>query len=92
MPSSSTRQRIDYTPGDAALEAIDVARTLLVGHGQQDVLDRLVILGLWALKRSPPPALLGNDRHRWTLPAELGLPSMSAQTLPVNPGKCTDLS
>lgn len=67
--------RIDWIPGPAARQAIDVAGAMLTGHNRQDVIDRLVILGLWVLKHNAPPQLHGNDRHRWRLPPDLRLPA-----------------
>jgi hypothetical protein len=69
------RLRVEWVPGPAALEALDIAERQLgpAGLRTQEVIDRLVILGLWALKNPPkrPPDLWGKDRAQWTLPADL---------------------
>jgi hypothetical protein len=73
MPNTS-RIRIDYQPGDAAQQALETAKRLpaLRGKRQQELIDQLVILGLWALRASAMlPALPGQDRDRWRLPAGL---------------------
>ena len=73
MPSNATRQRIDWAPGAAALEALEVAEGLMPHLGRQALLDRLVITGLYALRQPPwrPPDLVGTDRDSWELPADL---------------------
>lgn len=62
-----TRPRIDYMPGQAALLAIDEAKRLRPWFGNQDLIDFLVIRGLWTIKHEAP-ALPGRDRDRWRLP------------------------
>ena len=76
MPSSSTRPRIDWQPGDAALEALSVAESLFPHLRRQEVIDRLVITGLCALRHPPwaPPPLFGKSRDSWRLPASLSNP------------------
>lgn len=69
MPKSD-RTRIDYMPGNAALEALGLAGEMFPNMRPQAVLDKLVITGLCAL-RWKPPALYGDDRDRWKLPDEL---------------------
>jgi hypothetical protein len=50
MPSSATRFRINWCPGDAALEAVQIAERMYPHLRRQEVIDRLVLTGLWALK------------------------------------------
>jgi len=73
MPSSATRLRIDWCPGDAALEAVQIAERMYPHLRRQEIIDRLVITGLWALKQPPaiPPRFDGRNRDRWRLPANL---------------------
>ena len=73
MPSNCTRQRIEWVPGAAALEALEAGADLFPGLGRQAVIDRLVIVGVaaylaehWRL-----PDLPGKSRHRWRLPANV---------------------
>ncbi len=66
MPKNS-RARIDYMPGNAALEALGIAEALLPNLRTQALIDRLVITGVCALHWSPP-ALWGDDRDTWKLP------------------------
>jgi len=62
------RRRIDYAPGNAALHAFDEARQVEPDLNLQALLDKLVILGAWALRvESHPPPLHGRNRHRWRL-------------------------
>lgn len=65
--AKTPRVRIDWMPGPAALEALEKARQLRPGMRQQDLIDYLVLHGLWVLRWAPPP-LLGRDRDRWVLP------------------------
>lgn len=67
------RQRVDWMPGDAALQALDAAQLLRPELRRQELIDALVIAGLWALQLRPPP-LHGNDRDRWKLPEVLRRP------------------
>jgi hypothetical protein len=69
MPKSD-RTRIDYMPGNAALEALGLAGEMFPDARPQALLDKLVITGLCAL-RWKAPTLYGDDRDRWTLPGEL---------------------
>ena len=68
-----TRTRVEWQPGDAALEALEISRRLFPHLSRQSLIDRLVITGLAALKHTPwrPPELWGKHRDRWKLPAEL---------------------
>lgn len=61
------RTRIDYMPGSAALEALELAAAMFPNARPQALLDRLVITGLCALHWQAP-ALWGVDRDRWQLP------------------------
>lgn len=73
MPKTD-RTRIDYMPGNAALEALQVAAAMFPHSRPQALIDRLVITGLSALKHQhwqPPRYLFGRDRDAWKLPAEL---------------------
>jgi hypothetical protein len=72
MPDS-TRKRIEWYPGDAALEALQVATEKYPRLRQQALLDFIFLAGLSALTHQhwQPPALHGADRHRWRLPAAL---------------------
>ncbi len=69
----ANRTRIDYMPGPAALEALQAAQALHPADNAQALIDRLVIVGLAALRHPPwkPPALYGRDRSRWKLPEGL---------------------
>lgn len=59
--------RVDYTPGPAAREALDIAQRAYPDSNTQALLDRLVITGLVALQWTPP-ALYGRRREHWQLP------------------------
>ena len=74
MPkSASARVRIDWMPGAAALEALDVAAVMFPDARPQALIDRLVICGLSALahRHWRPPPLYGKNRDAWRLPDEL---------------------
>lgn len=73
MPSNCTRQRVDWVPGSAALEALEAAADLFPGLGRQAIIDRLVIVGVAAYLSDHwrIPDLPGSSRHRWRLPANL---------------------
>ena len=77
MPSNAIRPRIDWCPGEAASEAVEIARELFPHLRKQEVIDRLVITGLYALKQPPwaPPQFVGSDRDKWALPDDLRRPS-----------------
>jgi hypothetical protein len=72
---NTTRQRFDYQPGPAALEAMKIAaqHPRCRDLGQQETLDFLILHGLWALKlqQLAPPPLVGAKRDRWRLPVSL---------------------
>ena len=75
MATNVTRRRIEWHPGAAALEALEVGERVFPHLHRQEVIDKLVILGLW-LAQQPvprPPALDGRDRDSWKLPASLRL-------------------
>ena len=82
MPSNCTRQRIEWVPGAAALEALEAGADLFPGLGRQAVIDRLVIVGVSAYLSDHwrMPELPGRSRHRWRLPANVAAK--------VKPGKC----
>jgi hypothetical protein len=73
MPSNCTRQRIEWVPGSAALDALEAGADLFPGLGRQAVIDRLVIVGASAYLAEPwrIPELPGKSRHKWRLPANL---------------------
>ena len=76
MPKQG-RTRIDYMPGNAALDALALAGEMFPDMRPQALLDRLVITAVSALahdrvhKRWEPPRLWGRDRDTWKLPEEL---------------------
>lgn len=72
--SKADRTRVDYMPGPAALEALQVAGDMFPDANAQALIDRLVITGLSALVHGhwEPPRLYGRDRARWKLPDGLG--------------------
>jgi hypothetical protein len=67
------RTRIDYMPGDAACEAIELAAAKFPSLRTQALIDKLIITGVSALLHSrwKPLGFSGKDRDRWRLPAEL---------------------
>ena len=69
----ASRVRIDYTPGNAALDVLPAARDLYPRSNTQALIDRLVIVGFAALVQGQwkPPTLYGRDRDHWRLPDEL---------------------
>ena len=72
MPKSE-RTRIDYAPGDAALEALALAAAMFPALRPQALLDKLVISATSALahKHWRPPPLYGPNRDKWRLPDDL---------------------
>ena len=72
MPKSE-RTRIDYMPGAAALDALEIAARMFPNTRPQALIDRLVITGLSALAHKcwEPPRLWGKDRDAWKLPEGL---------------------
>lgn len=73
MPSNCTKQRIDWVPGPAALQALSIADGLFPEMGRQAIVDRLVIVGLsaYVFDHWRAPDLPGRSRNRWRLPANL---------------------
>ena len=73
MPKKD-RARIDYMPGNAALDALGQAGAMFPNTRPQALLDKLVITAVSALAHEHwrPPALWGRDRDAWKLPEELG--------------------
>lgn len=65
------RTRIDYMPGNAAFEALELAGAMFPNLRPQELIDKLVITGFCALHWKAP-ALYGTDRDRWKLPDNLG--------------------
>jgi len=61
------RARIDYMPGNAALDAIEGAADIFPSLRTQALIDKLVITGYCALQWKAP-TLWGDDRDRWQLP------------------------
>ena len=78
MPKKD-RARIDYMPGQAACDALDIAADLFPDMRPQALIDKLVITGLCAL-RWKAPFLYGSDRDHWKLPDELRPGKLSANT------------
>ena len=71
--SKKDRDRIDYMPGGAALDALGLASAMFPNLRTQALLDKLVITAVSALTHEHwrAPALWGRDRDAWTLPADL---------------------
>ena len=76
MPKTE-RTRIDYMPGDAALDALNLAADMFPKLRTQALIDRLVIVAVSAMHHAEhhtpwqPPCVWGTDRDRWKLPREL---------------------
>jgi hypothetical protein len=81
MAKKAPRLRVDWMPGPAACDALEIGEQLLPHLGRQAVIDKLLICGLHALRQSPP-VLWGHDRDEWALPPGLALP----KAVPGNPG------
>lgn len=64
------RFRVDWMPGPAAQEGLRLAQKVFPHLRTQELIDRVFLTGLYALKQPPwqPPRLDGNDRDAWTLP------------------------
>ena len=68
------RARIDYMPGDAALDALALAEGMFPALRTQALIDRLLITAVSALHHAAqhqpwrPPGLWGSNRDRWKLP------------------------
>lgn len=65
------RTRIDYMPGNAAFEALELAADMFPNLRTQALIDKLVITGLIAMQWKQP-TLWGADRDRWKLPDNMG--------------------
>ena len=76
MPKNE-RTRIDYMPGNAAIDALALAGAMFPNMRPQALLDKLVITGLCALHWKPP-GLYGADRDCWQLPEQFRTVSKSA--------------
>ena len=76
MPKTE-RTRIDYMPGDAALDALALAEDMFPKLRTQALIDRLVIVAVSAMHHNAqhkpwqPPGMWGNNRDRWKLPDSL---------------------
>ena len=76
MPKTE-RTRIDYMPGEAALDALDLAADLFPTLRTQALIDRLVIVAVSAMHHAAqhkpwqPPSMWGSNRDRWKLPDSL---------------------
>ena len=72
MPRTD-RSRVDYMPGAAAMTALELAAEMYPRLRTQELIDKLVITGLAAMRHRPwqPPHLSGHDRDKWSLPANL---------------------
>jgi hypothetical protein len=64
-------------PGDAAQEALRIGCRVFPHLKTQEVIDRLVLTGLYAMKQPPwsPPNFHGTDRDAWELPPPLNIGS-----------------
>lgn len=71
------RTRIDYMPGNAALDALNIAADIFPNIRMQALIDKLLITAVSALhhaanhKQWQPPCMYGTDRDRWKLPNNL---------------------
>ena len=72
MPKKD-RTRIDYMPGGAAFEALELASYMFPNLRTQALIDKLVITAVSSLAHQHwrAPELCGRDRDAWTLPADL---------------------
>lgn len=72
MPRTD-RSRVDYMPGAAAATALGLAAEMYPQLRTQELIDKLVITGLSALRHKSwqPLYLSGRDRDKWALPASL---------------------
>ena len=69
------KPRIDWMPGAAAREALELAKQLYPNRSPQELIDQMVITGLGAavayeLNAYQPPALMPRARQTWKLPAD----------------------
>ena len=71
------RTRIDYMPGDAALDALALAGDMFPNLRTQALIDRLVIVAVSAVQHSAqykpwqPPGMWGTNRDKWKLPPSM---------------------
>lgn len=71
------RTRIDYMPGDAALDALDMGADMFPALRTQALIDKLLITAVSALHHNAqhrpwqPPGMWGTNRDDWKLPAVL---------------------
>lgn len=76
MPSASFKKlRVDWMPGEAALQALQAIQRRRPDLSRQEVIDYALIVALSALSHEPwrPPPLLGRSRYRWSAePAPAG--------------------
>lgn len=72
MPRRQTQKRIEWLPGPAAQEALQILLALHPGRSQQELIDLALIRSAWT-DRYPAPQMPGPDRMRWVLPAALHL-------------------
>lgn len=75
--AKKNRARIDYMPGQAAFDALGLAREKFPTIKTQALIDKLVITGLVALHWKPP-ALYGHNRDAWRLPEQFSTVPESA--------------
>ena len=73
------RTRVDYMPGDAALDALAIAQDMFPNLCTQALIDRLMIVAVSALDHAAnhrpwqPLGMWSNNRDRWKLPDALQL-------------------
>ena len=72
MARDPNRLRIDYFPGPAARNAMEEARkTMPPGASNQHVIDRLMVMGLFAIRTEAAraeiarPSFADSNRHYW---------------------------
>lgn len=84
MPCRAKTTRVDWMPGDAALQALEEIIRLRPGLNRQDAIDYAVITAASALRFRTwqPPQVVGKGRHRWIV-AECGPSTGSTQGPPV---------
>lgn len=75
VSKKTPRVRLDWMPGDAVLQGLEIARRLFPHLKTQEIVDRVFLTGLYALQQPPwrPPTFEGTDRDRWKLPQGLRL-------------------
>ena len=82
MPTDKVR--IDWMPGRAAQEGLEIARQLYPEMGLQELIDRLFLTGLSAAVRPQwqPPALMPKSRQHWSLPPDLAAIKEASKAIP----------